>query len=210
MHFTRKESPIKLPIKRKGTKYLAAPSSHHQNAVATVIALRDMINIAHTAKEVRNILKNKQAKLNGRIIKSYNQSILLFNILEVGGKSYELQLLPTGKFVFVETKSKEQRLVKVIGKKKLPKNKNQLNLHDGSNIIGPENIQVGDSLILDFSGKIKKHISLEKGADVWIIAGKHIGHRGNILERKDKNLTVQFIKTKEGTAEINISNVIVQ
>lgn len=204
MHQTRKESTTKLPIQRKGTKYIARAASHLNNAVPVVIAVRDMLKLARTAKEVKKMIQGKILKINGRAVKDYRESIKLFNIFEAG-KVYELSLLPTKKFALLEVKGRNMRVCKVINKRLVSKGIFQLNLHDGSNVLTKEKIAVGDSLYLDFEGKIKKHIPLAKGKEVFIFSGKHLGNKATVDNLEDKKI---IINLDGGTAEISNSSVI--
>lgn len=205
MHLTRKESSTKLPIERKGTKYIARASSHILNSVPVVIAIRDMLKLARTAKEVRKMIQNKLLKINGKPVRDYRQSILLFNILEAD-KPYELSLLPTKKFVFVPSKSKDSRLCKVTDKRLIGKGIFQLNMHDGSNVVTKEKINVGDSVYLDFNGKIKRHISFSKGEDAFVISGKYMGQEIKISDLKDGKIKA---KINGGNTELDKRAVIV-
>jgi len=203
MHQTRQELTKKIPIPRKGTKYVVRALSDVKNSVPVAIAVRDMLKLARTTREVKKMIHKKIIKLNGRFVKDERESIRLFNVLEIG-KPYVLTLLPTGKFALEESKV-DFRLCKVTGRKLLKGNQIQINLHDGTNIIAKEKINVGDSVYLDFSGKIKKHISLEKGRDVFIMSGKYIGQSGKISEVKDK---IALIKFETGEAELPIAQII--
>lgn len=180
MHQTRQSISKLMPLPRKGTKYVARALVNPKLAVPLVIAVRDILRLAKTAKEVREMIKSKSLKINGRVVYGFNDSIQLLQILEAG-KTYQLDLLPTGKFTLVEVKS-DTRTCKVMNKTLLPGNKIQFNLHDGSNVISKDNIAVGDTLQLSFDGKIKKHISLEKGKDVLIFKGKYAGKRTKVKE----------------------------
>lgn len=191
MHRTRKEASKKLPIPRKGTKYIARASSNLDNSVSVVMAVRDMLNLAQTAKEVRKMIHQKLLKVNGRVVKEYNQSIQLFNILEAD-KSYELSLLPTKKFTLVQTKAKDQRLCKVVNRRLVKGNAIQLNLHDGTNLISKEKIGVGDSVYLDFNNKVKKVVSVEKGKEVLIISGKYAGMNGKVESVNEGKASVKL------------------
>lgn len=205
MHQTRESSATKLPIERKGTKYIARASSHLDDSVPVVIAIRDMLKLARTAKEVKKMIQDKILKLNGRPVREYRESVMLFNILEAD-KAYELSLLPTKKFTFIESKSKNQRLCKVMNKRLVSKGLFQLNLHDGSNVITKEKINVGDSVYLDFSGAIKKHIPISKDKEAMIISGRYTGNTLKIQDIKDGKV---IIKINGGTAEIDKSAVMV-
>lgn len=199
MYLIRQRSPTKLPISRKGTKYLARALSHVHDSVPVVIAVRDMLGIAKTAKEVREMIKLKLLKINGRPVRDYRESVRLFNVLEAE-KNYVLSLLPTGKFTLVETKEKNERLCKVIGKRLVSKGHFQLNLHDGSNVLTKEKIVVGDSLYLDFAGKIKSHVSLVKGKTVFVISGKYMGQEGKLTEVDEKFAHVHINKMEDTVA----------
>ncbi len=205
MHLKRQSAITKLPIPRKGTKFIARALSNLNNSVPAVVAVRDLLKLANTAQEVKKMIAQKFLKINSRIIKDSKESISLFNILEAD-KPYRLILLPTGKFAFEELKDKDTRLCKVI-KKTLTKNNNvQLNLHDGSNAISKDSISVGDSVYLDAAGKIKKHISLEKGKNIAIISGKYIGLKGKIQSKEGNN--IHILLENEKSTILNKSQII--
>ena len=206
MHLKRQKASTKLPIPRKGTKFIARALSHIDNSVPVVIAVRDMLKLAKNTEEVKKMIQNKLLKINGRFVKDYRHSIKLFNIFEAG-KSYFLTILPTRKFAFEETKDKNLRLCKMINKKILKDGIIQLNLHDGSNVISKDKIPVGDSVYLDFEGKIKKHVSLEKGKKIMIITGKYLGLRGNIESLKENKLIIS-LDDKNKSAELKSWQVV--
>jgi small subunit ribosomal protein S4e len=207
MHLKRQETPRLLPIPRKGTKYVARALTHHRDSVPVVVAVRDMLKLTKTLKEVKQMIKAKLLNLNGKEVKDHRESIRLFSIFKAD-KTYELTISPTHRFVLAETKDKKERLCKVIGKKVLKKSKTQLNLHDGSNVVTKDKININDSVYLDFSGKIKKSISLGKGKDVFILSGKYAGLKGSIISLKDRKLAK--IKLKEKDVELPIVHIIVQ
>jgi len=205
MRRTREQTTTKLPIERKGTKYIVRTASHVENSVPVLIAVRDMLKLAKTAKEVQKIINSKQIKINGKIVKDFHQSIKLFNILSIG-KNYRLSFLETGKFYFEEIKSSDSRPCKVTNKKLLKHSLIQLNLHDGSNIITKEKINVNDTIYLDISGKITKQLPLKTGLEIFVISGKHIGKKGKIESLENGSALIKF---KEGSANINQSRIIV-
>lgn len=191
MHQTRQAAITKLPLPRKGTKYVARAASHLRNAVPVLIAVRDMLKLAHTAHEVKHLIRQNMLKLNGRPVKDMHESIKLFNQFEAD-KLYRLSLLPTGRFVFKELTQPEDYLHKVIGKKTVKKGKTQLNLHDGTNLLTKEKIAIGDSLYLDAKGHMKGHIPFERGREVFIIAGKHRGRCGKVRQLDNNHVTVEM------------------
>lgn len=205
MHLTRKSAPTKWPIIRKGTKYVVSPASYKTSSVSVLLAIRDMLKLAKTAAEVKHLIHTKTLKINGRLVRDYKESIKLFDILEAD-KHYILTLLPTGKFALNETKD-STRLTKIISRKLLTGNKLQLNLHDGTNLLGDKKMNVGDSLILDFDNKIKSHKPLEKSAHVFITGGNFIGKVGVV-----QSITGRMVKVKIGKEDsvLRTDNVIVQ
>ena len=106
MHLTRQQITTKLPISRKGTKYIARAASHQDESVSTLLAVRDMLKLARTAKEVRKMVQEKMLKINGKAVMDLHESIKLFNLFEAG-KVYRLSLLPTKKFTFEEISTKD-------------------------------------------------------------------------------------------------------
>jgi small subunit ribosomal protein S4e len=207
MHQTRQEVTRKIPITRKGTKYVARASSHISNSVPVVIAVRDILALAKTAKEVKAMIKSNLLKINGKAVRDSNESIRIFNILEAD-KKYVLLLLETGRYTFKETKENE-RLCKVTSRKLIRGNKIQLNLHDGTNVLGSKDVKVEDSVYLDFSGKIKSHVHFEKGKSGIVISGKYQGHIGKI-ESINEGLEKVKIKFKDKEVELPISSIVVQ
>ena len=207
MHQTRSQVNKKIPIARKGTKYVARPLMDLENSVPVVIAVRNMLKLARTAKEVKQMVGQKSLKLNSKEVRDYRDSIRLFNLFEAD-KSYILSLTSHGKFVFEETKQKE-RPCKVINKKILNNKKIQLNLHDGSNVLSDDSkIKTQDTVYLDSENKIKKHVEFSHGKDCIIINGKLLGHKGKI-EKIEEDKVVVKIKGKDDEVKLEKSGVIV-
>lgn len=208
MHQTRAETSKRMPIERKGTKYLVRSLGSLQNSVPVLIAIREMLHLAQTRKEVEHMIHNKMLKINGREVKDYREPVYLFNILEAG-KHYILSLSENGKFKLEETKSSTQRLCKIIGKKMMKGKKIQVNLHDGTNLITGDKLSVGDSVYLDSKGKIAKHVAVEKGKSCFIVAGRYSGFSAKI-ESVEGNFLQVNISDKKVQTWINKSNMIVQ
>lgn len=196
MHQKRHELTTKLPLQRKGTKYVARASSHINNSVPVVFAVRDILNLARNLKEVEKMIQQGLLEINGKKVRNYKESIRLFNIFKAD-KDYVLSLLPTGKFTFKESKDKNKRLCKITGKKILSGKKIQLNFHDGTNVLSDKDYPMGDSVYLDFSGKIKEHISLEKGKSAFVISGKYAGSDGKIESTEGKIVNLKINDKEE-------------
>jgi small subunit ribosomal protein S4e len=199
MHLTRQEATTRLPIARKGTKYIARAASNPEISIPVVIAVRDMLGLAKTAKEVKQMIHQKLLKIDGKDISDIHESICLFDVFHAD-KDYVLTLSPKKKFQLEEAKAKSERIAKVAGRNLVSGGKIQIHLHDGTSIIGDSKIKVGDTLHIDFENKVKKHISLEKGRDAFIISGKYAGLHGKIENVHEKKVLVKF---KDGSAVLN-------
>ena len=192
MHQTRSEINRALPLARKGTKYIARALRNNSNSVPLVVAIRDMLKLATTSKEVKGMIHNKKIKINGKIAKNLKDPVCVFSTL-TADKTYLLNILPTGRFEFKETSEKDRRL-KIIGKKTVKKGNIQYALHDGTNVLSEKNFSVGDTLILNNENKIIKHIGLDKGKEVFAISGTYIGRAGKIEAVSNNKITVRFDK----------------
>jgi small subunit ribosomal protein S4e len=206
MHLTRIESTKKLPITRKGEKYLARPLLSTEDSVSVSLALRNMLKLVKTTKELKQLIHEKALKINGRLVKDYRDSIKLFSVFEAGNKAYRLSILPTKKFILEESHDKK-RLCKVIGKKLISGNKIQINLHDGTNFISKDKINTNDTFYLDTSGKILSHIPFEKAKEVFVMSGTYTGLTGKVQSAKNKKLTLKF-KDKEDAVELDAKHLI--
>ncbi|MAE49873.1 hypothetical protein CMI48_03530 [Candidatus Pacearchaeota archaeon] len=199
-HQNRNQVNKRIPLPRKGTKYVARALSHHTKAVPLVIAIRDMLKLAQTSREVNHLMKQGLLKINGKTPKDIRESIKLFGLLQAD-KTYQLTLSPTHKFTFTETTSKN-RPIKVVNKIARPNNKIQVNGHDGSNILldatKAKDIKTNDTLLLSPDNKLSKHLPLDKAKTGFVFAGKYAGHEGKISKVDNNKVTIAF-KDKEAT-----------
>lgn len=203
MHQTRSEVIKQLPLTRKGTKYVARASRNSSNSVPLLIAVRDMLKLANTRKEVKGMIHNKKLKVNGKPAKNLTDPICLFSRIEAD-KNYLLTMLPTGRFSFVETKEHDRKL-KIVGKVMVKGKKLQYALHDGTSIVSDKQFSVGDTLILTNDNKVSKHLSIDKGKEIFAFSGSYMGREGKVSDVSGNKITVKFDKEE---AVIDKSQVI--
>lgn len=203
MHQTRSEVIKQLPLTRKGTKYVARASRNSSNSVPLLIAVRDMLKLANTSKEVKGMIHNKKLKVNGKPAKNLTDPICLFSRIEAD-KNYLLTMLPTGRFSFVETKEHDRKL-KIVGKVMVKGKKLQYALHDGTSIVSDKQFSVGDTLILTNDNKVSKHLSIDKGKEIFAFSGSYMGREGKVSDVSGNKITVKFDKEE---AVIDKSQVI--
>jgi len=203
------------PVPRKGTKYLAVSTHNKNNSIPLMVVMRDILKLVRTKKELKKIINEKQIKINGKEIRKTNYPLSFFDVLSIVNlkKDYGASLGENKKMSFEEIDGKKADVnnIKIIGKKILGKDKIQLNLSNGRNILTKENAMVGDSVVFNFKeNKIDKIIKMEKGNQGFVIEGKHAGIKGKIEEivvRGGKKLAV--IGEGESKIIVWIKNIIV-
>jgi len=201
-HLSRLAMPKTWPFKRKGIKFIVRPKSSRPMGASLPILLvvREMLGYVKTAREAKKVLNSGTVLVNKKIVKDVRLSIGLMDVVEFPKLKTQFRVLlnKQGKFKLQAIDAKESGLkpAKIIGKTILKGNQIQINLDDGNNILLKENnYKVGDSLLIDSEKKqIKEHLPLEKGATIYLIAGKKAGFVG----------VVESIKQFSGTQPDNI------
>ncbi|MBI2124805.1 hypothetical protein HYT92_03365 [Candidatus Pacearchaeota archaeon] len=139
MHLNKSKMPREWPVPRKGTKYSVVP--RQRNGIPLIIVLRDVLKIARTGKEAERILNGGNVSVNGKVRKDRRFSLIALDILAIKklNKNYGV-VIKKGKFRLEEIAEKDavKRVCKVIGKKVLGKNKIQINLDNGNNMLCQE------------------------------------------------------------------------
>jgi small subunit ribosomal protein S4e len=190
MHTKRSKMLKTWPVERKGNKKrFVARANHSSKKAITILALmRDVLKLADSRKEVRRIVHQEDVMINGLIRKDETFPVNAFDTisLEKMKKYYRLDII-NKKFSLVEIDKKEigERIFKISGKKILGKDKIQMNLESGTNLIYNKEFNVGDSVIYSCKDKkVSKVVTLKKGCKVEIISGKHAGEKGEVKEIK--------------------------
>lgn len=208
--------PKSWPVPRKGKRkrFVAIPSHATGKGISILFLLRDVLKIADTRKEARYMTLNGMVKVNNQIRKDENFPVQVFDTLnlEKANLNYRLEIV-NKKFNLAEITKKEAetKIVKIAGKKVLGKDKIQMNLDDGQNILSEVKFSVGDSVLLNTkNGKITKILPLKKGAKIEVIAGKHAGEKGELIgfEELVRGRTYQ-IKLKDKTVSLPYKTILV-
>ncbi|MFA4960540.1 MAG: S4 domain-containing protein [Candidatus Pacearchaeota archaeon] len=187
MHTKRNEMSKKwpLPRKMKGRKFIATPNHSSSSGISLLFILRDILKIAKTRKEARYITLNGLVKINHKVKKDEDSPVGVFDVVSLNDKlNYRLEIV-NKKFKLREIHGNdaEEKIVKIIGKKIIGKDKIQMNLSDGQNFITKEKFSVGDSVVVNTKeNKIKKMLKLREGANIEVVLGKHAGEKGKLLK----------------------------
>lgn len=195
MHLKRTRVSKNWPIARKGSKFVAVSNHAKKDGISLLVLIRDVLGLARTRKEVKFMIHNGDVKVNNVTRKDDGFPVQFFDVVEFEKlkKAYRLVIV-NRKFKLEEVsgKEKDEKIVKIVGKKVLGKGNIQMNLQNGGNFLVKEKFSVGDSVVLNTKEKkIVKLLPLKAGAKIEIISGKHAGEKGEVKE------IVQLKRTKD-------------
>ncbi len=203
-HLKRHFAPRSWKIKRKGIKFVTKPSpGPHRISMSMPlnIILRDVLGYAKSNREVKFILEKRNVTVDGIRRKDYRFPVGLFDVLSLNDIDEHFRIIidQRGKINLIKIGGEEKnvKLCKITGKSAI-KDKIQLNLYDGKNIIVQENrYKVGDVVLLALGKKneIKEHVGLAKNVLVYLTGGKHIGQIGKVQDITGKRV---LYKTDSG------------
>jgi small subunit ribosomal protein S4e len=151
------------------------------------LVIRDVLGLAKTSREVRFILHNELAKIDGRIVKDTRRGVGLMDVLSLGEEHYRCVLDHNGRLRYRTISADEAawKICRIEGKTTIKGGQTQLNLHDGRNIIvdDPSQYNTGDSLKLGLPEQsIVDHIRFGEGTRCYLIGGGHVGSTADVKE----------------------------
>ena len=184
----RQMAPLFWGINRKNKRFVITvrPGSHPKNrSIPTALLLRDVLNVVTTLREAKSVIYNGKVIVDGIIRKSLHHSIGLMDVVELQGVSDIYRLVPTRGHTLqpikIETDEKSKKLVKVTSKTTIKGKKTQLGFHDGRTIIAENDVNVGDSCLIQIpEQKILDVIKLEKDSLVIVTRGINTGQVGHV------------------------------
>jgi len=180
-------APNSWSLQRKKIKYVARPNPgpHKLNESVTLnFILINLLKLARTRDEVKKILNQKKVLVDNIPRTEERFPAGLMDTISIPSVNLYFRLIysNSSKFILHPIKKEEAELkpAKIIGKTILKKNKLQINLYDGKNILtDKKDYKVGDTLILQ-NHQIKKHIPLKEGASIYLTGGKYVGNSGKL------------------------------
>lgn len=188
----RLAAPKWWPIERKTKKFIIAPRGSHlkELSLPLLVLVRDVLKLTETGNEAKSIIKKGEILVDGRKRKDPKFGVGLFDIIEVPALKKVWRAIPQKGLSFIEIPENEKKLkiCKIIDKKTLKRNKTQLNLIDGRNILTNEKYSTQDSLLIELpEQKILEYLKLEKGSVAMVFGGKNAGKIAKIKEiEKDR------------------------
>jgi len=183
-------SPKFWPIERKTSKYVVKPiAGPHslEKSMPLAIIIRDILHYAETMKETKEILRQGNIKVDGKVRKEHNFPVGLMDVLTLGDDNYRILAGKGGLYLKkISGNEAKIKLLRIKNKTTVKKGKIQLNFHDGSNKLVESNDKLaksgtGDTLIINIEKKIiEKIIKYDKGNLGMIVEGKNVGVVGKI------------------------------
>ncbi len=189
-HLKRLAMPRSWPLPRKTSVWVTRPmpGAHSlEHCMPVSLVIRDVLGLAKTSREVRFILHNELAKIDGRIVKDTRRGVGLMDVLSLGDEHYRCVLDHNGRLRYRTISAEEAawKVCRIEGKTTIKGGQTQLNLHDGRNIIvdDPSQYNTGDSLKLGLPEQtIVDHIRFGEGTRCYLIGGGHVGETANVKE----------------------------
>ncbi|WP_407355652.1 30S ribosomal protein S4e [Methanolobus sp. WCC5] len=188
-HQKRISVPNSWQVSKKSNKWVTStrPGPHNkQQSIPLGVVLRDMLGIVDTRAEAKRILSEGKVLVDGVIRKDLRFPVGLLDVITIPleNAAYRMLLDRKGRLeVYKLTDINANKLCRINGKTILKGGAVQLNLNDGTNLLGSNDYKTKDSLILSLPDKnIVKHISYEVGNLAMIIGGRHTGEIGTIKE----------------------------
>lgn len=207
-HLKRLAAPKSWKINRKANTFTAKPKpgAHSQDlALPLGVVLRDLLQYAGTAAEVTKLLHTKEVLVDGIRRKDFHLSVGLFDVITLKNinKHYRVIFDAKGRLDLSEISPVEAhlKLGKIVGKTIVSKGKIQYHLHDGKNILSPQQATVGDTFVLALpSLDVQEILPLKPGMLVFLMRGKHRRDIGVFKGVVGKEATYILDQKEVGTA----------
>ncbi|MEA3295021.1 MAG: 30S ribosomal protein S4e [Euryarchaeota archaeon] len=208
-HLKRIASPKKWPIAKKTHIWVTKPNPgpHSlKHAIPLSILFRDILKLTDNMRETKRVLNEGNVLVDGIVRKDHKFPVGLFDVIQIPKQkvSYRILLDPSSRLMVNELDTQDpKKPAQILNKTIIRGGKVQLNLHDGTNILGRNDYKTKDTIILSIPDKsIHKHIKYEQGNLALVIGGTHSGELAKINEikkvRSGRNNMV-LLEKKDGT-----------
>lgn len=208
-HQKRLPSPKHYPIQRKQNTYVSTikGSRSSENAVPTVLVLRDILEYAETEKEAKEIVRNGDLLRNGEAVRDIKEGIGVLDVIEIPETEEVYRVIRKGKYLeFIAVEDSEKSAGKVVGKS-VEGDDYVYRLHNGENYRTKDEFSTGSTLV--FNGGVEE-FELEEGAQVLVIDGKHAGETAELTEINERgmNSNVGTVKENGDEFETQLENLV--
>jgi small subunit ribosomal protein S4e len=204
-HLKRKPAPKLWPIHRKEDVWTVKPKPGPHSlsdSLPLELIVRDMLGFAKTGKEAKNVISHEKISVDGKVRRDEHFLVGLMDVVSIVDAKKSYRVLPSRKGLFlypIKSDEAASKLYRIKDKTVVKGGKVQLDLHDGTSYLLPEedNYQTLDVLQLSLPDReLIGHTKLAIGAPAIITGGKNIGKYGKVtiiekkLNQKRRNLLV--------------------
>ncbi len=188
-HLKRKPAPKLWPIHRKVAVWTVKPKPGPHSLSRSLplgLIVRDILKFAKTAKEAKNIISQEKIKVDGKVRRDERFLVGLMDVISIVDAKKSYRLLPSGKGLLLHPINSDEaafKLYRVEDKTVVKGERVQLDLHDGTSFLIPEEdvYQTLDVLKLSVPDReLIGHMKLTVGATAIVIGGKNIGKYGKV------------------------------
>ena len=207
-HLKRKPAPKMWPIHRKEAVWTVKPKPGAHSLSRSLplgLIVRDMLKFAKTGKETKTIISQEKITVDGKIRRDESFLVGLMDVVSILDAKKSYRVLPSRKGLFLHPiKSDEAafKLCRVEDKTVVKGGRVQLDLHDGTSYLLPEEdvYKTLDALKLSVPDReLLGHTKLTIGASAIVTGGKNIGKYGKVttIEKKPNQKRRDLIVTIE-------------
>lgn len=210
-HLKRIAMPRSWYLPRKTSKFILRPhpGSHSMDMGLPIgVVLRDVLKVTSTLAEAQKLLNNNTVLIDGRRVKDRRQMYGLYDIMQLGEKSYRMELDVKGRLIVNEIEPSNIKTSKVVGKTAVKGGKIQFRLFDGKTVLSDVKAKIGDSVLYNVeTRKIESVLPCQEGASMFLLRGKHAGDTGKLT--KIEGTTVYYESVSGSDIETSLKHVYV-
>lgn len=191
-HQKRLSIPKSWKAGKKGYKWVSTtrPGPHSQaRSLPLGIIIRDILKLVDNSREGKRVLSEGKVLVDGIPRKDLRFPVGLFDVisLPLSNESYRMLQDEKGRLTLYKlNEANVNKLCRINNKTTLKGGKVQLNLNDGTNILGSNEYGTKDSLILSVPDKqVVKHLQFKVGNLAMVVGGLHSGEIGKIKEIRE-------------------------
>lgn len=221
-HIKAVAAPRLWPIQRKSKVFVAKPSPGPHSLEASIpllILLRDMLKEVKTIREAKKVIKAKKILVDGKVVVDEKRPVGLMDVVSLPsyGKCYRITVDRKGRLKPIEIPKEEENLkvVKVVKKITVGKDKLGLTFHDGSYLeLGSEfPVKVGDSILVSLPDrKVVELLPFSVGSTCFVFSGSSSGVMGKITKIEPSSLrrrSIVEVETAEGQKVATIKDYVI-
>jgi small subunit ribosomal protein S4e len=221
-HIKAIAAPRLWSIQRKSKVFVvkSMPGPHSlEMSIPLLVLLRDLLKEVKTIREAKKVIKTKKVLVDGKAVVDEKRPIGLMDVVSLPsyGKCYRITVDRKGRLKPIEIPKEEENLkiVKVIKKITVGKDKFGLTFHDGSYLeLGSEfPVKVGDSVLVSLPDrKAMELLPFSAGSICFVFSGSSSGVIGKIIKIEPSSLkrrSIVEVETEDGKRIATVKDYVI-